>query len=122
MARSILPRRSRFEFAQPAWPSTRVSQTGRSGADQCRAPLAVGKSPPRPKALVPVLADHPGVAGMSINPGFDASSHFFERVDPRGGRVPHAPAPRSQRVGVGIDQTRVANASGRFPELRVWPA
>ena len=59
-----LARRIASELAHPAWPSTRLSQTGRSGAT-ASSTAAVGNAPPGQRLwsqLRPVIQRSPGVA------------------------------------------------------------
>ena len=61
-----LARRIASELAQPAWPSTRLSQTGRSGAT-ASSTAAVGNAPPGQRLwsqFRPVIQRSPGVASI----------------------------------------------------------
>ena len=59
-------RRIASELAQPAWPSTRWSQTGRFGAT-ASSTAAVGNAPPGQRLwsqFRPVIHESPGVASI----------------------------------------------------------
>ena len=65
-SRSTFARRMASEFAQPAWPSTRVSQTGRSGAT-ASSTAAVGNAPPGQRLwsqFRPMIQTSPGGASI----------------------------------------------------------
>ena len=99
-----LARRIASELAQPAWPSTRSSQTGRCGAT-ASSTAAVGNAPPGPEALVPVPAGDPRVAGVGVDPRLDPAGDLVERRDPAQVELFLA-GPERFHVAVGVDQAR----------------
>ena len=75
-----LARRIASEFAQPACPSTRISQTGRSGATASRT-LRRREGAARPEALVPVAAGDPGIARQGVDSLLDPPRDLVGPVD-----------------------------------------
>ena len=109
---STLARRMASELAQPAWPSTRLSQTGRCGADRVEHGRGRERAA-RPEALVPVPAGDPRVGRGGLDPRLDPPRDFVERRHAAQVELFLAGAQRLH-VPVGIDQARASrSASGR---------
>ena len=102
MSLSTFASRMASELAQPAWPSTRLSQTGRPGA-AASSTAAVGNSPPGQRLwsqFRPVIHEP---AGDGFGPFLHPSLDLFERGDAAQVELLLRGAERLH-VTVGVDQ------------------
>jgi hypothetical protein len=109
-------------FAQPAWPSTRSSQTGRPGTTASRS-AAVGKRPRAPFFLVPAAADDParrrigrGISG-DLGLGFLKAPRLAE-IELHGLEAePHHMAVRVDEAGDQGPAAAIDAVIGSYPGL-----